>query len=133
MVGIVLISHGEMARGMADSATLFCGDEIPQLEYCCLYADDAQDDFGLKLEEAIAKVDSGDSVLLLADMFGGTPCNQAAARLGEKVDCIAGVNFPLLLELLNSREDGLNLEELVETGKSGVIDVKALSQAMDEE
>ncbi len=133
MVGIVLISHGEMAKGMANSATLFFGDDIPQLEYCCLCAEDAPDDFGVKIEEAIAKADTGDGVLLLADLFGGTPCNQAMTRLGEKVDCIAGANFPLFLELLNSREDGLNLEELVETGKNGVVDVKVLLQAVDDD
>lgn len=121
MKGIVLISHGLMAQGMAQSATMFYGEDIEQLAFCGLKQEDNPDDFGHKIQDTIRQVDDGDGVIILADILYGTPCNQAAKLLDEKIELITGMNFPMLLQLLADRE---NKAVLIDTGKSAVQDVK---------
>lgn len=136
MKGIVLVSHGDMAKGMAHSATFFMGDAIEQLEYCGLRQDQSPEDFAQELAAAVAKADSGDGVFILADLFGGTPCNQAVQQLGDKVELIAGMNFPMLLELLSERvSDDVDAVQLAEKGRRSLINVKELlaSMTMDDE
>lgn len=135
MKGIVLISHGDMAKGMAQSATLFLGDSIPQLTYCCLQQEDAPEAFAERLESAVRQVDSGEGVVLLADLFGGTPCNQAIVRLKENTELIAGMNFPMLLELLTGRMGGeTDIDALVESGRNAIMNGKAaLAAGMGDE
>ena len=58
MKGIVLISHGDVAKGMAQASTMFFGDPIDQLTYCGLQPDDGPEEFGKRIGEAIAKVDT---------------------------------------------------------------------------
>ncbi len=136
MKGIVLVSHGDMAKGMAHSATFFMGDSIEQLEYCGLRQDQSPEDFAQELAVAIAKVDSGDGVIILADLFGGTPCNQSVQQLGDNVELIAGMNFPMLLELLSERMSGdVDAIQLAEKGRMSLINAKELlaSMTMDDE
>ncbi len=131
MKGIVLVSHGDMAKGMAHSATFFMGDSIEQLEYCGLRQDQSPEDFAQELAVAIAKVDSGDGVIILADLFGGTPCNQSVQQLGDNVELIAGMNFPMLLELLSERMSGdVDAVQLAEKGRMGLINAKELLASM---
>ena len=63
--------------------------------------------------EAIASVDTGAGVLLLCDMFGGTPSNLSLSFLDDKVEIVTGVNLPMLLKLYTSREQ--NLAEVAQT------------------
>lgn len=136
MKGIVLISHGLLAQGLAHAATFFMGDPVEQLAFCSLRQDSAPEEFARELKEAVETVDTGDGVVILADLFGGTPCNQAAQLLNDRVDLISGINFPILLELLTARMAGeIDLAALIERGRSGVSDVKALlsRSAYDEE
>jgi mannose/fructose-specific phosphotransferase system component IIA len=135
MKGIVLISHGDMAKGMAQAATLFFGENIPQLTYCGLQPEDSPEEFAESLHKAIENVNSGDGVILLADLFGGTPCNQAVQQLGDRVDLISGMNFPLFLELLGERMgEEPDIAALIEKGQAGVMNVKnILAAAMSED
>lgn len=136
MKGIVLASHGEFAKGLADSAAFFMGDDIGQLEYCCLRQDSSLEEFTARLEAAMARVDSGDGVVVLADLLGGSPCNQAIAQLREHVELVAGMNFPVLLELLSARMGGeVDLESLIVRGRTGLCDVREIlaAQGADED
>ncbi len=135
MKGIVLVSHGDMAKGMVHSASFFYGDEIPQLDFCGLRQGQSPEEFAEQLKETIGRVDTGDGVVVLADLFGGTPCNQAILCMNDTTECIAGMNFPMLLELLSDRESEVpGLEGLAEKGKSGIYDVKEfLAASADEE
>jgi mannose/fructose/sorbose-specific phosphotransferase system IIA component len=132
MLGIVIASHGPLAEGMVKSAEMFYGSEIPALTYECLKADQGPDEFGKLLEKDIEKVDQGDGVVLLVDVFGGTPANQAAA-LTDRATVIAGMNFPILLELLGSRQFADEIPDLIETGKSSIISVNAKIQERNED
>lgn len=128
MKGILIVSHGPMAQGMMESARLFFGDEIAQLAALCLQSEDNPEEFHQLVQQKIEELDSGEGVLILADLLGGTPCNQSVSLLDEKVDLIAGVNLGLLLEILGLRmaEADININALVKTGQEGLVNIKQL-------
>lgn len=135
MKGILLISHGEMAKGMADSAKLFFGDTIEQLDYACLYEGDSPEDIGTQIGQKLNLLDTGDGVVILADLYGGTPCNQAMAYLNDKTDLIPGMNFAMLAQLLTERTCmEPQISSLIEAGRNGIVNVKTmLSEQAPEE
>ena len=127
MKGILLISHGDMAKGMADSAKLFFGDEISQMKYLCLKEGESPDEFRTALAQQIQDVDTGDGVVILADLYGGTPCNQAIPLLTEKVDLIPGMNLGILVKLLSERDFlDPDIETLIESGQNCIVNVKEM-------
>ncbi len=134
MKGILLISHGRLAEGMADSAALFLGDGLPQFDWLCLEPGDSAHEFGNRIMEKASELDTGEGVIVLADICGGTPSNQTIPGLSEKLDLITGVNLSLLVQLLTEREYGqVSVPELVEAGRKGIMDMKAaMAQAAGE-
>ncbi|MBC8588012.1 PTS sugar transporter subunit IIA [Paratissierella segnis] len=126
MVGIVLISHGKMAQGMLDSAKVLFG-ELAQVVSVELNVDDSPEDFRIKLSNAIKKVDIGDGAVVLADLYGGTPSNQAAYIACNNVQVISGMNLTIFLELLSMRlNDLVEVEKLVEYGKNGIVHINKI-------
>jgi PTS system mannose-specific IIA component len=69
----------------------------------CIGANDDMESCRAEVSKRVAEVDEGDGVVLLTDMFGGTPSNLATAHLGRNVEVIAGVNLPLLVKLAKVR------------------------------
>ena len=120
MIGIVLISHGDFAKGLAHTAALFFGN-LDNFDYLCLQAKDNPEDFRLLLEKKIKSVDDGDGVIVLGDLIGGSPLNQAAYLLNDRVKVIGGMNLPLLIELLSTRmSSNISLDHIIEAGKSSI-------------
>lgn len=105
MIGILVLSHGEMAHGMIHSLNFLYG-QAEGLRALCLYPEHSPEDFDRLLAEAVAEVDQGDGVLIFTDINGGTPANRAMmlASARPDVEVIAGMNLPLLLVAVNSRE-----------------------------
>lgn len=122
MKGILLLSHGNMAKGMLQSASIFFGDNIEQVEALDFQITDDSDLFEEKIGEAIDRLDKGEGVIILTDLFGGTPAHKTTKYVKSgKIDVICGMNFPIFLELLGSRNnDDINLDELMEIGKEGI-------------
>ena len=132
MKGIVLMSHGPLASGMYEASKLFMGDDIPQYTFACLYADDSPEDYDLLLDEKMKEVDTGEGVILIADLMGGTPCNRAMMKLmvNPKIELIAGMNLSIVLQLLGNRlSDNYDMKELENVGKEGVLYVNPMMQA----
>ena len=127
MVGLVLISHGKMAEGIADSLSMLFGADLPQFEICALREMNSPQEFHDELCRKVAKVDCGDGVLIFADMLGGTPCNQALTLVNEKVHLIVGMNLPMILELLGMREtQPAEVSAILENGRQAIQDAGAL-------
>ena len=125
MVGIIIASHGEMAKGVLETTKLFFGEQ-EQLEALCLNAQDNPDEFVGVIEEAIKRVDTGDGVIIFCDLLFGSPCNCSARIMKEGVDVVTGVNLPMLLELLGSRSMGpVDLPALLEIGRTGIANLPA--------
>ena len=93
MKGILLISHGPLAEGMLKTAEIFFGENIPQMKAVVLNTQDDPEDFRTRLQEAVKEVDTGEGVLVFADLLGGTPCNQSAFVLNEQVTVLTGMNL----------------------------------------
>ena len=133
MVGLVLISHGKMAEGIADSLSMLFGSRIPQLEICSLRENHSPQEFHDQLLQKVAEVDRGDGVLIFADMLGGTPCNQALTIVSEKIRLIVGMNLPMILELLGMREStDVDAATIVENGRQAIQGAGALLLAGSE-
>ncbi|WP_171042738.1 MULTISPECIES: PTS sugar transporter subunit IIA [unclassified Clostridium] len=104
MKGILLISHFDLASGTLNAAKLIFGDQLSQIEAIGLSMQDNAENFTNRLKVALARLDTGDGVIILADLLGGTPCNCAAPLIGGKIRMLTGLNLPLLLEVLCERQ-----------------------------
>ena len=132
MIGVLAISHGKMAEGMLDAAHMFFGDDLPGVEALCFMSSDNPEDFDVKLKDAVARVNTGDGVIICADLMGGTPANRSMYVLGDDVQVITGANMTMMLELLGTRlAEGTKVskelvEQLQETGRTGIVNINAL-------
>ena len=125
MIGILVLSHGEMARGMIHSLNFLYG-QAEGLRALCLYPEHSPEDFDAMLAEALGEVDRGEGVLIFTDINGGTPANRALMLAASRpdVEVITGMSLPLLLAAVSSREFcGLEqlVTELLEEAKLSVV------------
>ncbi len=107
MIGIIVISHGNFADELI-SAVNFVLSGKPAIKMVGMNLDTSIDfdAFKKELKRTIKKVDKGNGVLLVTDMFGGTPSNISLTFLEEdKVEVISGVNLPMLIKLATISED----------------------------
>lgn len=105
MVGIILASHGDFADGILESATMIFGEQ-ENVAACVLKPSEGPDDVKAKMEDAINSFDDPEQVLLLIDLWGGTPFNQANSLFEEHRDkwaIVAGMNLPMVIEAFASR------------------------------
>ena len=110
MIGIVIVTHGRLAVEFRAAVEHVVGAQ-EAIEAVSIGPDDALDHRRQDILDAIAKVDGGKGVIILADMFGGTPCNLAISVMeAGKVEVIAGLNLPMLIKMVRVRAD-LPLEE----------------------
>ena len=121
MVGSVIVSHGVFAQVVLETAELFVG-ETEQVVCVSLMAGDDPEKFSLKMRQACQSVDTGDGVIILADLFGGTPSNQACLLVSDRIHVISGYNLGLVIEVLNARSDpSLDLSAIVEEAKQSMV------------
>ena len=105
MVGIILASHGNFAKGILQSGTMIFGEQ-ENVRAVTLMPSEGPTDFKVKLKEAISSLDNQDEVLFLVDLWGGTPFNQANLMIEEHKDkwaIVAGMNLPMLIEAYAAR------------------------------
>lgn len=104
MIGIVIVAHGELAEALLSATEHVVGKQ----DNARAVAIHPSDDLHIKqaeIDTMVAEVDSGDGVVLVTDMFGGTPSNLAlGAMSGDDVEVIYGANLPLLVKLAKCRE-----------------------------
>ena len=105
MVGIILASHGDFAKGIMQSGSMIFGEQ-ENVQAVTLMPSEGPDDFRAKLQKAISKLDNADEVLFLVDLWGGTPFNQSNALFEEHKDkwaIVSGLNLPMLIEAYGAR------------------------------
>jgi len=113
MVGMVVATHGQLADELIRTATGIVGP-MERCEGVSIGADSSMEDARTRLGEAIRRVDGGTGVLVLTDMFGGTPANLALTFLDDRIEVVTGVNLPMLLKLATGRAGDLALRSLAE-------------------
>ena len=104
MIGLVLVTHGRLAAEFITAMEHVVGPQ-EAIEAVCIDADDDMEARRKDIAEAIRKVDQGKGVIILTDLFGGTPSNLAISLLDEgRVEVIAGINLPMLIRLAGARK-----------------------------
>jgi PTS system mannose-specific IIB component len=126
MVGIILASHGEFAKGILQSGTMIFGEQ-ENVKAVTLMPSEGPDDIKAKMKDAIASFENQDEVLFLVDLWGGTPFNQANSLFEEHKDkwaIVAGMNLPMVIEAYGSRFSMESAQEIaahiLKTAKEGV-------------
>jgi PTS system mannose-specific IIA component len=110
VIGIVVVTHGALAGELVNATRTIVGD-IPAIAAVSIGWTDDMNSAREAIERALAEVGGGD-VLILTDMFGGTPTNVSLPFLSPKVEIVTGVNLPMLIKLTSLREG-----ELVEVAR----------------
>jgi mannose PTS system EIIA component len=112
MIGMVLVTHGHLATEFRAALEHVVGPQ-KQIASISIGPEDDMERRRLDIIEAVKQSDTGDGVVLLTDMFGGTPSNLAISVMnGANVEVLAGVNLPMLIKLASVRE-GQSLEQAV--------------------
>ena len=113
MIGIVLVTHGRLAEEFVAALEHVVGPQ-EAIRTVCIGPDDDMEARRREILDAVREVDQGDGVILLTDMFGGTPSNLAISMLDHgKVEVVAGMNLPMLVKLTSVRTTS-NLPAAVE-------------------
>ncbi len=109
MIGLVLVTHGRLAEEFVAAMEHVVGAQT-SVRSVCIGAEDDMESRRQDIAAAAAAVDDGDGVVLLTDMFGGTPSNLAISLMGKpNIEVIAGINLPMLIKLATVRKSmGLN-------------------------
>lgn len=111
MVGIIIVAHFNLAKEMAAAVELIVGKQ-EQFAHVDIFPDEDMEKVRIKITNTIKNVDSGEGVIILTDMFGGTPSNISLSFLEEgRVEVVTGVNLPMLIKLSTYRKD-LGITEL---------------------
>ena len=126
MIGILIITHGTLGESLIHCASDVLNKRPPRLQQLGVTA---QDDPAMLLPQAralVKELDAGDGVLILTDIYGGTPSNLASKLvIPGKVDAVAGVNLPMLIRVLTYRDRDLptTVTKAVSGGCEGVLRV----------
>jgi PTS system mannose-specific IIA component len=105
MIGVLITTHGNLGNELIKSAELINGPLSDILHICVDQAKDVED-LKKEISNAIKKLDKGKGVLVLTDLFGGTPSNISLSFMKEgKVEVLTGVNLPMVLKLAEVKED----------------------------
>jgi mannose PTS system EIIA component len=104
MIGMVLVTHGRLAEEFIAATEHVVGRQS-DVRAVCIGPDDDMEQRRQEILDAVDAVDTGNGVILLTDMFGGTPSNLAISVLDKSnVEVIAGVNLPMLIKLASTRD-----------------------------
>jgi len=123
MIGIIVVTHNDFGSRLLEAAHLITGDE----RNCCSIGVDVSkpmEDIIQQLKKKVQELDTGSGVIILTDMFGGTPTNISLSLLNHgRLEVITGVNLPMILKALANREHRLSdlTQEIKAAGKQGIL------------
>ena len=111
MIGALVVTHGHLGRELVAAAEMIVGD-VSRIQAVSIGWHDNVNDARKDIEKRIEEVDAGDGVLILTDMFGGTPSNIAFSfHEPGRVDVITGINLPMIIKIVTQKE-GETLDNL---------------------
>ncbi len=105
MIGIVIVTHSQLGQSLIEAAEFILGGRTKAVVSVSIDLNQSAEKLRKKIDEGIKKVDKKDGVLILTDMFGGTPSNLSYSFLEEgRIEVLSGVNLPILIQAVNARE-----------------------------
>ncbi len=127
MIGVLIVAHDTLGDSLVRAVTHVLGTRPPQLEAFGIAAGDDPSLLLPKAREAVARLDTGDGVLIVSDIFGATPCNLACKLLVPgRIEGLAGVNLPMLVRAFTYRSKGMDTltKKAVSGGCDGVLHIE---------
>lgn len=128
MVGILIITHGTLGEALIQTACHVLNKRPPRLKQLGITAQDDPHALLPQARKLVRELDEGDGVLILSDMYGGSPSNIAAKLLvAGRVEGVAGVNLPMLIRVLTYRDRPMAtiVTKAVSGGCDGVVRIPA--------
>lgn len=124
MIGILVVTHANLGHALIETVEFILGSEQEHLKPVSINIQEDPDSLRKKIKSGISKVKTDSGVIILTDMFGGTPSNLSYSFLEEgRIEVISGVNLPILLKAVNSRKK-MDMEQLttslIEHGKRSI-------------
>jgi PTS system mannose-specific IIA component len=108
MIGVLIVTHGEIGTSLLDSASQILGERPQQVATLSVWRQDDPDDLVLRARELMDGIDAGDGVLILTDIFGATPGNVVSRLLQDgRVEGVSGVSLPMLLRVVTGRNGSI--------------------------
>ncbi len=133
MIGVVLVTHGRLAQEFIGALEHVVGPQ-ENMAAVCIGPDDDMERRRREIVESVAEVDGGQGVVLLTDMFGGTPSNLAISVLDQgRVEVVAGVNLPMLIKLASLRGEESLATVIAEAQRAGRKYINVASQLLADE
>jgi mannose PTS system EIIA component len=124
VIGILIVTHGEIGTSLLDSASQILGARPQQVATLSVWRQDDPDDLVLRARELIDGIDAGDGVLILTDIFGATPGNVVSKLLHDgRVEGVSGVSLPMLLRVVTSRNGSIAaaVQRALSGGSEGLV------------
>jgi PTS system ascorbate-specific IIA component len=108
VIGILIVTHGEIGTSLLDSASQILGARPQQVATLSVWRQDDPDDLVLRARELMEQIDAGQGVLILTDLFGATPGNVVSRLLEDgRVEGVSGVSLPMLLRVVTGRNGSI--------------------------
>jgi PTS system mannose-specific IIA component len=113
MIGIVIVTHSQLGDALIGAAEFIIGSRPEAMESVSIDLSENADKLRSKIARGIKKVEGQEGILILTDMFGGTPSNLSYSFLEEgHIEVLSGVNLPILIQAASLRDKDLKLDEL---------------------
>ena len=113
MIGIIIVTHGQLGNALIEAAEFILGNRPEAIESVSIDLSENAEKLRDKIARGIKKVQDREGILILTDMFGGTPSNLSYSFLEEgHIEVLSGVNLPVLIQAASLRGKEMNLEEL---------------------
>ena len=126
MVGILLVTHGDIGLALFKSAIHILGKEPSNIDYISINSNIDINSYEKTIQDKLISLDNGKGVLVMSDMYGATPTNILKKLINpKKYEVITGINLPMLMQALTSR--ALSLDDLIKIclkyGKENIFDI----------
>ncbi|MFH1096160.1 MAG: PTS fructose transporter subunit IIA [Candidatus Desantisbacteria bacterium] len=130
MIGIVVVTHGNMCVELIKTAEMVIGEcqNTMAIPFLC---HESCEERTLKIEQAIFQVNQGDGVVICTDFIGGSCCTISGAFLrDENIEVLTGVNLPMIINLVNHRNEGRLKDAVVTAREAGIKNIVNLRERM---
>jgi PTS system ascorbate-specific IIA component len=124
VIGVLIVTHGEIGTSLLDSASQILGARPQQVATLSVWRQDDPDDLVLRARELMEQIDAGQGVLILTDLFGATPGNVVSRLLEDgRVEGVSGVSLPMLLRVGTSRNGSVAaaVQRALSGGSEGLV------------
>lgn len=136
MIGLIIVTHGQLAKAFVEALEAVVGP-VDNIRSICIFPEDDIEQHRHAILKAVEDVDQGHGVILLTDLFGGTPSNLAISALGSKsagpksIEVIAGINLPMLVRLARLQKDTPINEAVLQAQEAGRKYIHAASTLLE--